>query len=141
MKKTKTIIIALLVLILSSCINEKNAQDNSNCLVHSYNISALTKAFIFDICKTNSNDLEEIIPNKNQISKYALSKISGLWYFSGTITTEIPLLTSLLDSLQIKTNKTTNNSFTAHIPIKNIQSFFQIKGIKYFEISKKVFLK
>jgi len=131
----------IILAVLYSCSTTKQVKKEENVksqTEYNFELSLDTKLFLEDLNKEQGEqNIDELKLTKEFTDKYNISGSPGAYDISGLIKINEQYNENDLAKLNIKTNSKVNEIVTVIIPLGSIDSFLELDGIKYFELTKK----
>ena len=135
----------IILAVLYSCSTTKQVKKEEKVKSqtgYNFELSLDTKLFLEDLKKEKGEqNIDELKLTKEFTNKYNISGPPGAYNISGLIKINEQYNENDLAKLNIKTNSKVNDIVTVIIPLGSIDSFLELDGIKYFELTKKGVLK
>lgn len=103
----------------------------------SYNVSPKTHIFLKEFKEENLKS-EIIKVSEKMIKKYGIKIQNEEYYISGLIKTNHLFEQNQLSEIRVFSGLFSGDILTVRVPLGSLYSFFNIKGIEYFEISENV---
>ena len=131
----------IILAVLYSCSTTKQVKKEENVksqTEYNFELSLDTKLFLEDLNKEQGEqNIDELKLTKEFTDKYNISGSPGAYDISGLIKINEQYNENDLAKLNINTNSKVNEIVTVIIPLGSIDSFLELDGIKYFELTKK----
>ncbi|MCF8332665.1 MAG: hypothetical protein K9I47_00830 [Bacteroidales bacterium] len=134
----------ILIVLLSACKiispeQDINQNHNSNQDFDTeFKISANAQLFFKKLSDERKQNQRKVFkPSKELITKYHLKKVDNSYYIRGFIKTVNYFNPQSLRAINVNVSPDAGKFRTISIPLNKTNEFLKIKGIKYFELSKK----